>query len=101
MRVMVLVRASAASEGGDTDPVWTRAMLAAMGRYNAALRDAGVAVLVVSVELDEVLALSDLILVMCGGRLTGTRRPPPDAAGDPAFVGEIGLMMAGVEAGGA
>lgn len=44
MRVMVLVRASAASEGGDTDPVWTRAMLAAMGRYNAALRDAGVLV---------------------------------------------------------
>jgi simple sugar transport system ATP-binding protein len=71
--------------------------IAFIHRRLVALRDAGVAVLVVSVELDEVLALGDLILVMCGGRLTGTRRPPPDAAGDPAFVGEIGLMMAGVE----
>ncbi|RYC32485.1 ABC transporter ATP-binding protein [Lichenibacterium minor] len=71
--------------------------IAFIHRRLVALRDAGVAVLVVSVELDEVLALGDLILVMCGGRLTGTRRPPRDAAGDPAFVGEIGLMMAGVE----
>ena len=42
-----------------------------------ALRDAGKAVLVVSVELDEILALADQILVMCGGRITGERTPPP------------------------
>ncbi len=33
-----------------------------------ALRDAGKAVLLVSVELDEIFALSDRILVLCGGR---------------------------------
>lgn len=36
------------------------------------LRDAGCAVLLVSTELDEILALSDRIVVMCGGRITGT-----------------------------
>ena len=36
-----------------------------------AMRDAGGAVLVVSSELDEILALSDRVLVMCGGRVTG------------------------------
>ena len=60
------------------------------------MRDEGKAVLVVSVELDEIMALSDRILVMCGGRLTGTRTPPPDAANDEAFVGDLGLLMAGV-----
>jgi simple sugar transport system ATP-binding protein len=35
------------------------------------LRDAGKAVLLVSVELEEILALSDRILVMAGGRITG------------------------------
>ena len=70
-------------------------------RRLVALRDAGVAILVVSVELDEVLALSDTILVMCGGRITGRRTPPPGAADDPAFVGDIGLMMAGMEDGAA
>ena len=35
------------------------------------MRDAGGAVLVVSSELDEILALSDRVLVMCGGRITG------------------------------
>ena len=61
-----------------------------------ALRDAGKAVLVVSVELDEILALADQILVMCGGRITGERTPPADAARDDAFVGDLGLLMAGV-----
>ncbi len=73
--------------------------IAFIHRRLVALRDAGVALLVVSVELDEVLALGDQVLVMCGGRLTGTRRPPPDAASDPAFVSQIGMMMAGVEDG--
>ena len=36
-----------------------------------ALRDAGGAVLLVSSELDEILALSDRVLVMCGARISG------------------------------
>ncbi|MBE7247370.1 MAG: ATP-binding cassette domain-containing protein, partial [Actinomycetospora chiangmaiensis] len=67
-------------------------------RRLVALRDEGKAILVVSVELDEVLALGDVILVMCGGRLTGVRRPPPRAAEDTGFVREIGLLMTGAHA---
>lgn len=55
-----------------------------------ALRDLGKAILVVSVELDEIMALSDRILVMCGGRLTGERRPETTDERD------LGLLMAGV-----
>jgi general nucleoside transport system ATP-binding protein len=55
------------------------------------LRDSGVAILMVSVELEEILALSDRVLVMCGGRIAGERRP------DQASERELGLMMAGVE----
>ena len=65
-------------------------------RRLVALRDEGKAVLVVSVELDEIMALADTILVICGGRLTGERRPPPNAAGNEAFVRQLGLLMAGV-----
>ncbi|MBX9869997.1 MAG: heme ABC transporter ATP-binding protein, partial [Burkholderiaceae bacterium] len=36
-----------------------------------ALRDAGVAILLVSAELEEIRALADRILVMSGGRITG------------------------------
>lgn len=36
-----------------------------------AMRDAGCAVLVVSSELDEILALADRVMVMCQGRVTG------------------------------
>ncbi|MDY0746195.1 ABC transporter ATP-binding protein [Paucibacter sp. R3-3] len=36
-----------------------------------ALRDAGCAVLLVSSELDEILALADRVIVMCGGQVTG------------------------------
>ena len=36
-----------------------------------AMREAGGAVLLVSSELDEILALSDRVLVMCGGHITG------------------------------
>ena len=53
------------------------------------LRDQGAAILLVSVELDEIMALSDRIAVMCGGRIMGER----DAAATSA--GELGLMMAG------
>ncbi|RST87761.1 ABC transporter ATP-binding protein [Aquibium carbonis] len=56
-----------------------------------AMRDGGKAVLLVSVELDEVRSLSDRILVMFDGRLVGERGPD-------ATEGELGLLMAGVEA---
>jgi simple sugar transport system ATP-binding protein len=59
-------------------------------RRLVALRDAGTALLVVSVELDEILALADRILVMHDGRLVGD---VPQAA---ATERGIGLMMAGV-----
>jgi simple sugar transport system ATP-binding protein len=65
-------------------------------RRLVALRDEGKAVLVVSVELDEIMALSDTILVVCGGKLTGQRRPPPEGENNEAFVRELGLLMAGV-----
>jgi simple sugar transport system ATP-binding protein len=54
------------------------------------LRDKGVAILLVSVELDEVMALADRILVMCGGRITGERAPGRTDEAD------LGLLMAGV-----
>jgi general nucleoside transport system ATP-binding protein len=55
-----------------------------------ALRDSGKAVLLVSVELDEIFALSDRIIVLCGGRVTGERKPEETNAQD------LGLLMAGV-----
>ena len=57
-----------------------------------ALRDAGKAVLLVSVELDEIMSLSDRIAVMFDGRIMGER--------DPATTNEreLGLLMAGVAA---
>ncbi|MGL4323820.1 MAG: ABC transporter ATP-binding protein [Beijerinckiaceae bacterium] len=54
------------------------------------LRDQGCAILLVSVELDEIRALSDRILVMCGGRIMGERMP------DATHERELGLLMAGV-----
>jgi simple sugar transport system ATP-binding protein len=54
-------------------------------------RDAGCAVLVVSVELDEVLSLADRILVMFAGRIVG------EVAGG-ADERTLGLMMAGARA---
>ncbi|MHA1189945.1 MAG: heme ABC transporter ATP-binding protein, partial [Alphaproteobacteria bacterium] len=54
------------------------------------MRDAGKAILLVSVELDEIRSLSDRILVMFAGRIVGERLPD-------ATEGELGLMMAGIE----
>lgn len=54
------------------------------------MRDAGKAVLLVSVELDEIRSLADRILVMFAGRVVGERGPD-------ATEGELGLLMAGVE----
>jgi len=56
------------------------------------LRDAGKAILLVSVELEEVRALADRVLVMFDGRIMGEAAPAATEA-------EIGLMMAGVDAG--
>lgn len=56
-----------------------------------AKRDAGAAVLVVSSELDEVLALSDRILVLFHGRIAGEFSPDAD-------VTDIGLAMLGSSA---
>ena len=42
MQVMVLVKATDASEQGTMPPAWTARMMAAMGRFNDALRAAGV-----------------------------------------------------------
>ena len=61
-------------------------------RRLVALRDAGKALLLVSVELDEILALADRILVMHDGRIVGD---VPRAA---ATERTLGLMMAGVAA---
>ena len=55
-----------------------------------ACRAAGKAVLVVSVELDEILALADRILVMSDGRIVG------ELAAADATERRLGLLMAGV-----
>jgi simple sugar transport system ATP-binding protein len=55
-----------------------------------AMRDAGKAVLLVSVELDEIMSLSDRILVMFDGTITG------DLPAADADERRIGLLMAGI-----
>jgi len=54
-----------------------------------ALRDEGKAVLLISVELDEIRSLADRILVMFAGRIVGERGAGADER-------ELGLLMAGV-----
>ena len=58
-------------------------------RRVVAERDRGVAVLVISSELDEVLALGDRVAVMYRGRIVGIVAPTTSRE-------QIGLMMAGV-----
>ena len=53
------------------------------------MRDAGKAVLLVSVELDEIRSLSDRVLVMFDGHIVGERSPETSE-------NELGLLMAGV-----
>jgi ABC-type uncharacterized transport system ATPase subunit len=55
-----------------------------------ALRDQGKAILLVSVELDEILSLSDRIAVMFDGQIMGERLPAETNQT------ELGLLMAGV-----
>jgi general nucleoside transport system ATP-binding protein len=53
------------------------------------LRDSGVALLVISEELDELFMISDRIGVIAGGRLSPTRRPAETS------IEEIGIWMSG------
>ena len=55
------------------------------------LRDQGKAILLVSVELDEILSLSDRIAVMFDGHIMGERLP------DETDEKELGLLMAGMD----
>jgi simple sugar transport system ATP-binding protein len=59
-------------------------------RQIIAMRDAGKAVLLVSVELDEILSLSDRILVMFAGQIMG------EVQASSANERDIGLLMAGI-----
>jgi simple sugar transport system ATP-binding protein len=54
-------------------------------------RDQGVAILLISTELDEIFALSDRIAVIYEGQIMGVM------PGDAAHRGDVGLMMAGVQ----
>ena len=54
------------------------------------MRDANKAVLLVSVELDEILSLSDRILVMFDGQIMG------EVLSKDAKERDIGLLMAGI-----
>ena len=54
------------------------------------LREEGKAILLVSVELDEIIALSDRILVMCDGRITGERTC------QQTDIQDLGLLRGGV-----
>ena len=57
-----------------------------------ALRDQGKAILLVSVELEEILSLSDRVAVMFDGHIMGERLP------DETDEKELGLLMAGMGA---
>jgi len=57
------------------------------------MRDAGKAILLISVELDEIRSLADRSLVMFDGHIAGEADPAV------ATEGELGLMMAGIEHG--
>jgi simple sugar transport system ATP-binding protein len=63
-----------------------------MMRYFVELRDAGVGIVVISEELEELLNLSDRIAVMFHGEIMGI----VDSAG--ADIEQIGLMMGGQRA---
>jgi ABC-type uncharacterized transport system ATPase subunit len=56
-------------------------------RKLVALRDAGCAILLISAELEEVMALSDRLLVIHGGRVAGEVDPAV------ATAAEVGLLM--------
>lgn len=57
------------------------------------LRDAGTAILLVSVELDEILSLSDRVVIMFDGEIIGERVTAETNKN------ELGLLMAGIKGG--
>jgi simple sugar transport system ATP-binding protein len=61
----------------------------AVHRVLLARREAGTAILLISEDLDEILALADRIDVLYEGRMVGS------FAGDAADIHEIGLLMTG------
>lgn len=65
--------------------------IAFIHRQLVSLRDRGKAILLVSAELDEILALSDRILVMCDGEIVG------ELSAAEANESRIGTMMAGIK----
>jgi general nucleoside transport system ATP-binding protein len=60
-----------------------------MMRYLAELRDAGVAVVLMSEELEELVGLADRVAVMFGGEVMG------EVPAEPGSLEAIGLMMGG------
>ena len=66
-------------------------LLDAIHRQLVAQRDAGKAVLLISLELDEVMNVSDRILVMYEGEIVGEFDPKT------VSVQELGLYMAGAK----
>jgi len=80
LKLMVVSQPTRGVDVGSTEAIHRRIVQA---------RDEGVAVIIVSSELDEVISLADRTAVMCGGRIVGIL--PAGASRD-----EIGLMMAGV-----
>ena len=60
-------------------------------RQLVTLREAGTAILMVSANLDEIVGLSDRVLVMSGGRIAG------EVSADTATESNLGLLMAGVD----
>jgi general nucleoside transport system ATP-binding protein len=80
LKVMVVSQPTRGVDVGSTEAIHRRIVQA---------RDDGVAVIIVSSELDEVISLADRTAVMFGGRIIGVL--PAGASRD-----EIGLMMAGV-----
>lgn len=54
-------------------------------------KERGVAVLLVSADMEELTSMSDRIIIMCGGKITGEVSDVPSATEE-----ELGLMMGGI-----
>jgi simple sugar transport system ATP-binding protein len=80
-RVIIAVNPTAGLDVGATADIRVRLL---------AERNRGRAILLISADLDEVLALSDRIAVMCSGEIVGL------VDGKTANIEQVGLMMAGV-----
>lgn len=83
-KVLIVEQPSRGLDVGAVEAVWCELQKA---------RDEGCAILLISAELDELLALSDRIAVMYEGRVVGTL----DNDDGPVLREQIGLLMAGGE----